>query len=43
MGYRQVNDVHNVVLLVVDPSSIHHYILWSNQHYHRVHMMVEVQ
>ena len=28
---------------MVDPSSIHHYILWSDQCYHRVHMMVEVQ
>ena len=24
----RTNDVRNVVLLVVDPSSIHHYILW---------------
>ena len=24
----RTNDVHNVVLLVVDPSSIHHYIFW---------------
>ena len=37
------NDARNVVLLVVDPSSIHHYIFWSDQCYHRVHMMVEVQ
>ena len=39
----RTNDVHNVVLLVVDPSSIHHYIFWSDQCYHRVHMIVEVQ
>ena len=39
----RTNDVRNVVLLVVDPSSIHHYIFWSDQCYHRVHMMVEVQ
>ena len=39
----RTNDVCNVVLLVVDPSRIHHYILWSDQCYHRVHMMVEVQ
>ena len=37
------NDVRNIVLFVVDPSSIYHYIFWSNQYYHRVHMMVEVQ
>jgi len=39
----RTNDIRNVVLLVVDPSSIHHYIFWSDQCYHRVHMMVEVQ
>ena len=39
----RTNDVRNVVLLVVDPSSIHHYIFWSDQCYHHVHMMVEVQ
>ena len=39
----RTNDVRNVVLLVVDPLSIHHYILWSDQCYHRVHMLVEVQ
>ena len=39
----RTNNVHNVVLLVDDPSSIHHYIFWSDQCYHRVHMMVEVQ
>ena len=39
----RANNVCNVVLLVVDPSSIHHYIFWSDQCYHRVHMMVEVQ
>ena len=39
----RTNDIHNVVLLVVDPSSIYHYIFWSDQYYHRVHMMVEVQ
>ena len=37
------NDARNVVLLVVDPSSIYHYIFWSDQYYHRVHTMVEVQ
>ena len=39
----RTNDVRDVVLLVVDLSSIHHYIFWSDQCYHRVHMMVEVQ
>ena len=39
----KTNDIRNVVLLVVDPSSIHHYIFWSDQCYHRVHMMVEVR
>ena len=39
----RTNDVRNVVLLVVDPSSIHHYIFWSGQCYHRVHMVGEVQ
>ena len=39
----RTNTVRNVVLLVVDSSSIHHYIFWSDQCYHRVHMMVEVQ
>ena len=24
----RTNDIRNVVLLVVDPSSIHHYIFW---------------
>ena len=37
------NDVRNVVLLVVDPLSIHHYIFWSDQYYHIVHIMVEFQ
>ena len=39
----RTNDARNVVLFVVEPSSIHHYIFWSDQCYHRVHMMVEVQ
>ena len=39
----RTNDVRNVVLLVVDPSSIHHYIFWSDQYYHIVHITVEVQ
>ena len=47
VGYRQIkirtNDIHNVVLLVVVSSSIHPYIFCSDQCYHRVHMMVEVQ
>ena len=37
----RTNDVRNVVLLVVDSSSIHHYIFWSDQCYHRVHLIVE--
>ena len=37
----RTNDVLNVVLLVVDPLSIHHYIFWSDQYYHRVHLIVE--
>ena len=37
----RTNDVRNVVLLMVDPSSIHHSILWSDQCYHRVHLIVE--
>ena len=47
MGYRQVKSEPTMfvmfVLLVVDPSSIHHYIFWSDHCYHRVHMMVEVR
>ena len=47
VGYHQIkistNDVRNVVLLVVDPSSIHHYIFWSDQYYHLVHIMAEFQ
>ena len=42
-SFGLTNDVRNVALLVVDPSSIHHYIFWADQCYHRVHMMVEVQ
>ena len=45
IGYLQIkirtNDFRNVVLLVVDPSSIHHYIFWSDQCYHLVHIVVE--
>ena len=37
----RTNDIRNVVLLVVDPSSIHHYIFWSDQCYHLVHIVVE--
>ena len=46
MGYHQIKSeptICNVALLVVDPSSIHHYILWSDQYYHIVHIMAEVQ
>ena len=39
----RTDDIRNVVLLVVDSSSIHHYIVWSDQYYHIVHIMVEVQ
>ena len=45
VGYRsqiRTNDSCNVVLLVVDPSSIHHYICWSDQYYHIVHITVEI-
>ena len=38
----RTNDMHNVVLLVVDPSSIHHYILWYDQCYHHVHIAMEI-
>ena len=37
----RTNDARNVVLFVVDPSSIHHYIFWSDQCYHLVHLVVE--
>ena len=37
----KTNDIHNVVLLVVDSSSIHHYIFWSDQCYHRVHLIMD--
>ena len=37
----RANNIRNVVLLVVDSSSIHHYILWSDQCYHHVHLIVE--
>ena len=47
VGYPQIksetNDVRNVVLPVVDPSSIHHSIFWSDQYYHLVHIMAESQ
>ena len=47
MGYHQIkirtNDIRNVVLLAVVSSSIRHYVFWSDQYYHIVHMMVEVQ
>ena len=36
----RTNDVRNVVLLVVDPSSIHHYIFWSDQCYHFAHIVM---
>ena len=39
----RTNDIRNVVLHVVDSSSIHHYIFWSDQYYHIVHIVVEVQ
>ena len=39
----RTNDIRNVVLLVVDSLSIHHYIFWSDQYYHIVHIMVEFQ
>ena len=38
----RTNDMHNVVLLVVDPSSIHHYILWYDRCYHHVHIVMEL-
>ena len=37
----RTNDIRTVVLLVVDPLSIHHYIFWSDQYYHLVHIIVE--
>ena len=45
VGYRQIkirtNDYRNVVLLVDVSSSIHHYILWSDQCYYLAHIVVE--
>ena len=37
----RTNDVHNVVLLVVDPSSIHHYIFWVWPMLSLVHLTME--
>ena len=38
---NRTNDVRNVVLLALNPSSIHHYISGSDQFYHLVHIIVE--
>ena len=37
----RTNDVHNVVLPVVDPSSIHHYIFWVWPMLSLVHIIME--